>query len=68
MHQVADAAKRSKKLTLETRLVDRCLAVCNTNTISDEAKKDMADRRELLRRTAKIVANLAGLTFVQKGG
>jgi hypothetical protein len=62
----ADAARRLKKLSLETKLVDRMLAVCSTYVISEEQLKNVSSRREHLRLTAIQVAVEAAKQLAQK--
>jgi hypothetical protein len=62
----ADAARRLKKLSLETKLVDRMLAVCRTYVISEEQLKNVSSRREHLRLTAIQVAVEAAKQLAQK--
>jgi hypothetical protein len=57
----ADAAQRLKKLSLETKLTNRLMAVCRSYSISPEMNKNVESRRELLRRTAMQVAIAADL-------
>jgi ferredoxin-fold anticodon binding domain-containing protein len=55
----ADAARRLKKLSLETKLTDRMLAVCRTYVISEEQLRNVTSRREHLRQTAADLAVVA---------
>lgn len=57
----ADAARRLKKLSLETRLIDRLMAVCRTHSQSPEMDKNVKIRWQDLRTAAKHVAVLAHL-------
>lgn len=63
----ADAAGRLKKLSLETRLVDRMLAVCRSYSISDEMDRDIAERREYLRKTAETLTAVAAAELLKLG-
>lgn len=63
----ADAAGRLKKLSLETRLVDRMLAVCRSYSISDEMDRNIAERREYLRKTAETLTAVAAAELLKLG-
>jgi hypothetical protein len=52
---------------LETKLVDRMLAVCRTYVISEEQLRNVTSRREQLRRTAADLAMVAAKHLAQKG-
>jgi hypothetical protein len=51
---------------LETKLVDRMLAVCRTHVISEEQLRNATSRREQLRRTAADLAMAAAKHLAQK--
>ena len=64
MHSIthaADAARRLRKLSLETSLTYRLMAVCRTHSISPEMDKNVQSRFDDLRTAAKHVAVLAHL-------
>ena len=58
MH-AADAAERLRKLSLETRLVDRLVAVCRTYGMGPRMVTSLSNRRERLRETAAAVLRIA---------
>jgi hypothetical protein len=62
----ADAARRLRKLSLETKLVDRMLAVCRTYVISEEQLRNVRSRRDDLRRMAIKLAVMAAQQLAQK--
>jgi hypothetical protein len=52
---------------LETKLVDRMLAMCRTYAISEEQLRNVTSRREQLRRTAADLAMVAAKHLAQTG-
>jgi len=63
MRITSDAARRMKKVSLETGLVRRMLAACCTFGFDRQTEKALRDRLDFLQRKAEEVAALLGAHF-----